>query len=204
MSSLRSQLIPWALGAAMLVAGCADPPPKDEKPVSRFESAKREQTTKAAAQFCEKSFKAGERRWVTPKERALPTRGGRDTPSDARWTWVNLWASWCGPCVKEMPLFDQWSTSLARDGLPVKFEFWSVDADGGDLAKALRRPIPGQVRWLASEDDLPSVLEQLGVPTDSPIPVHALVDGSGYIRCVRVGSVGDQAFGAVKAILAGG
>jgi thiol-disulfide isomerase/thioredoxin len=204
MSSLRCQLNACALGAALLVAACADPSPRDEKPVSRFESAKREQTTKATAQFCEKSFKAGERRWVTPRERALPSRGGRDTPSGAGWTWVNLWASWCGPCVKEMPLFDQWSSSLARDGLPVKFEFWSVDADGGDLAKALRRPIPGQVRWLASEDDLPAVLEQLGVPTDSPIPVHALIDGSGYVRCVRVGSVGDQAFGAVKAILAGG
>jgi thiol-disulfide isomerase/thioredoxin len=32
---------------------------------------------------------------------------------------VNLWASWCGPCVKELPSLDQLQVSMASEGLEV-------------------------------------------------------------------------------------
>ena len=31
-------------------------------------------------------------------------------------TLVNLWATWCAPCVKELPTLDQLSQSQAKDG----------------------------------------------------------------------------------------
>jgi thiol-disulfide isomerase/thioredoxin len=120
------------------------------------------------------------------------------------WTWVNLWASWCGPCVKELPLLKRWRESLAKDGVPVRFELWSVDATESELESALGYAFPGELRWVKDEAELPALLEGLGVDTGSAIPVHALVDPAGQLRCVRVGSIGEEAYGSVKAILAGG
>ena len=59
------------------------------------------------------------------------------------------------------------------------------------------------MEWLKSPQELQAFLEAVGVPKDSPIPVHVLVDPAGMVRCVRVGSVHDQDFGSVKAVLAG-
>lgn len=38
---------------------------------------------------------------------------------------VNFWATWCGPCVKELPNFDQLQTS--HKGQPVKVLLVSMD-----------------------------------------------------------------------------
>ncbi|GAB2507160.1 TlpA family protein disulfide reductase [Lysobacter humi (ex Lee et al. 2017)] len=32
---------------------------------------------------------------------------------------VNVWASWCGPCIKEMPLLDRFARSQAPNGIEV-------------------------------------------------------------------------------------
>jgi thiol-disulfide isomerase/thioredoxin len=120
------------------------------------------------------------------------------------WTWINLWASWCGPCIKELPLLGRWRDTLGKEGLHVDVELWSVDATEQELSSALNRKFPGEVKWLRSEEDLPALLESLGVDKGSAIPVHALVDAQGNLRCVRVGSIGEEAYGQVKAILAGG
>lgn len=39
---------------------------------------------------------------------------------------VNFWATWCGPCVKELPHFRELSREYA--GKPVKFILMSLDA----------------------------------------------------------------------------
>lgn len=39
---------------------------------------------------------------------------------------VNFWATWCGPCVKELPHFKEMSEASA--GKPVKFILMSLDA----------------------------------------------------------------------------
>ncbi len=39
---------------------------------------------------------------------------------------VNFWATWCGPCVKEMPHFKELSEDLKNK--PVKFILMSLDA----------------------------------------------------------------------------
>jgi thiol-disulfide isomerase/thioredoxin len=38
---------------------------------------------------------------------------------------VNFWATWCGPCIKELPEFDK--ISAAFDGKPVKVLLVSMD-----------------------------------------------------------------------------
>ncbi len=189
--------------AAVLVAfGCDEP--TESKPVpSRFASVKKA-AEPAGATFCDKQYSPGERRWVSPPERDVPVAQTKVDRQPA-WKWINLWATWCGPCLIEMPLLNQWRDTLRKEGLPIHFELWSVDEDEAPLAAMLKADpkFPGPVRWLRSPDDLPPFLERLGLDRDAAIPIHALVDPKGDLRCVRVGKVAEGAYGTIKRMVGG-
>jgi thiol-disulfide isomerase/thioredoxin len=187
-------------------AACKDESASGAPLPGRVAAVKTASADKALASFCEATFPPGgegARKWGAPPERPLP--GGHVSKADPAkgWTWVNLWASWCGPCVEEMPLLERWSETLKSEGIAVRIEAWSIDEVEAELNTALSRRIPGHIRWLAGPEHLEPFLLGLGVAKDSAIPIHALVDPHGMIRCVRVGAVGGQAYGAVKAILSG-
>lgn len=46
---------------------------------------------------------------------------------------INLWASWCKPCVEEMPIFEQ----LKKEFPQYKFAFLSIDKNKDDLEKGI-------------------------------------------------------------------
>lgn len=202
----RVDRLRYLVFALLLAAACKDDEPEKKGP-GRFAAVKSEHSAAAADAFCEAHYPAsgeGSRSFTAPPERPVPGRGLAAKEPGEGWTWVNLWASWCGPCLKEMPLLGRWGETLRKEGIPVRFEFWSIDESEDDLRGALSREIPGSVRWLRASGDLAPFLEELGVDKSSAIPVHALVDASGHLRCVRVGSVGEGAYGQVRALLAGG
>ncbi len=199
-----------ALLALALAAGCREEPAAPAQAVPERFAAVRRQAAAAGSQspFCERSYPAGgagAHRYAAPPLRPLPGAGERppDPASGAAWTWVNLWATWCTPCVEEMDLLRRWRDGLAREGVEVRFELVSVDAaERGEALAAWRsRPLPGRLGWLRSEGDLGPLLEGLGVERDAMIPVHALVDAAGWLRCVRVGAVHEQDYAAVRALL---
>ena len=40
---------------------------------------------------------------------------------------INFWATWCGPCVKELPYFEQLHAEALAEGLPVKVTLVTID-----------------------------------------------------------------------------
>lgn len=102
-----------------------------------------------------------------------------------------------------MGLLRRWRDGLSRDGQEVRFELVSIDAPDGEEALVAWRSkaLAGRLSWLRSEEDLGPLLDALGVARDAMIPVHALVDPSGWLRCVRVGAVHEQDYAAVKELL---
>lgn len=123
----------------------------------------------------------------------------RPPPPRGVWTWVNLWASWCPPCVDEIPRLQRWQEKM---GGPSKLHllFVNVEDDSRSVAEWLDRkprPLPATA-WLPPGEKRKKLLRALGVPTDATLPTQILVDPTGRVRCVRVEAVEDADFAAFE------
>jgi thiol-disulfide isomerase/thioredoxin len=142
---------------------------------------------------------------VLPK--LVPARAGEPLPSVVadHWTWLNLWASWCVPCRREMPLLLRWHDQMGRDGAQVDLWFVSVDETQEDLTRFLAANptvAPGSSVRLAAFSLLQPWLKRFpGAPTDT-VPLQVIAAPGGRVRCVRAGSLVDADYPVVKALLA--
>ncbi|NNE64659.1 MAG: TlpA family protein disulfide reductase [Gammaproteobacteria bacterium] len=99
---------------------------------------------------------------------------------------INFWASWCGPCVKEMPLLNK----IHKKYEPLGFTVLGVNVEqDSDNARA----------FLASNGvDFPILLDSKNLVTQQydviAMPTTVLVDRDGKIRFVHKGyKSGDEA-----------
>ena len=177
----------------------------EEPRISRTESVAASGRAADPQRWCDAFYTgAGAPRLVLPAVRpARPSETVSALPAD-RWVWVNVWATWCGPCRREMPLLLSWSRQLVKDGDAVDLWFLSVDESERDLTRflgenpgvapgtSLRLTSPGGIdRWLTGFP---------GAPTGS-IPLQIIAAPGGAVRCIRAGSLRDADYPIVKALL---
>lgn len=95
---------------------------------------------------------------------------------------VNFWASWCGPCVEEMPLLDAFAAAQGANGVQVL----GIALDEHARVEAFLRDTP--VRY-------PILLDTAG-PADSSVrlgnalgvlPYSVLIDAQGRIAAQKTG-----------------
>lgn len=124
--------------------------------------------------------------------------------NSSHWQWVNVWATWCGPCVAEMPRLVAWQAKLDKEHVPVDLVFLSVDAGQAEVDRFYQKEkgLPPSAR-IASLDALPAWLDTVGLDAGTPIPIHLFVDPEGRTRCVRTGAIGEDDYAAVKRVLGG-
>lgn len=128
--------------------------------------------------------------------------GGQSAPGKGSWRWINVWATWCKPCIEEMPQLVQWQKQLADSGVRFDLVFVSVD-DSDDVVARFREShadMPPSLRF-TDPDALPKWLGGIGLGESAPIPVHVFVDPDDRVRCVRAGGVKEKDLSAVRAIL---
>jgi thiol-disulfide isomerase/thioredoxin len=126
-------------------------------------------------------------RATSPDGRTVSLRDLRGKP-----VLINLWATWCAPCLEEMPELIALHEKYAARGV----EFIAVSLDDGDarekvLASFQKRALPFTL-WL-DPDDLATTV--LAAPS---LPVTFLVDRDGVIRFRRDGLItaGDRELNA--------
>lgn len=126
-------------------------------------------------------------------------------PADAdSWTWVNAWATWCKPCVGEMPMLVKWQKRLEDAGLKVALRFLSMDAHPEDVQKfyAAHPEVPQGVR-IKDVALLPGWLPKVSLGADVALPIHFFLGPDHKIACIRTGSLGEADYEGVKAVLSG-
>lgn len=152
-----------------------------------------------AERFCDRSSPEGEGLAFT----APSAIEGEPLPNGG-WRWLNVWASWCVPCVEEMPLLTAWQPRLSEDGAPITVAFVSVDATPEAVAtfRSEHPDAPASAR-LTDPEGLPALVASLGLDAGATLPIHALIDPSGHLRCVRTGAVAERDYETVREIVRG-
>ena len=126
-----------------------------------------------------------ERGGIVPAFSVSRLEGGQLTlPIDyaGRPVLINLWASWCGPCIKEMPELDRYARAQGAAGVQVL----GIALDDAEAVRTFLQRVPV---------NYPIALDQAG-PADAGVrlgnvrgvlPYTVLVDATGRVAKHKIG-----------------
>ncbi len=132
----------------------------------------------------------------------FPALAGDAPAATSGFRWVNVWATWCAPCIEEIPRLVRFREELAAEGAPVDLVFLSADRDD-EAVTAFRdahRDTPAGPR-IADPATLPAWVESIGLDEGATLPIHIFVAPGGNVVCARTGGVSDTDFAVVKELV---
>jgi thiol-disulfide isomerase/thioredoxin len=90
---------------------------------------------------------------------------------------LDFWASWCGPCISDMPYFEKIIKAYKK--YPIKFVSVSLDKDAAEWKKAIKKYKPSSLQL----GDMKAFSGLLPVYCKLPVgvPTYMLVDKNGTI-----------------------
>ncbi|MFL9961576.1 TlpA disulfide reductase family protein [Paraburkholderia sediminicola] len=97
---------------------------------------------------------------------------------------VNLWASWCGPCVEEMPALSQLQREYAKKG--IQFVGLGVDSDKNVQAflQKVKVAYPVYVTGFGGADLARAFGNNAG-----GLPFTVVIDAKGNVRSTKLGQI---------------
>ena len=147
------------------------------------------------AEFCDVTSGSPSKRLRMPETHQPP-------PVGAGSRWVNVWATWCKPCIKEMPIIAKWRDRFSKEGIAMRLDFLSVDEEATTLANFLKKnPHMPTSLHLKDPEALPRWLTELGLDPGAGLPIHIFADKAGAIRCIRAGAIADDHYPTIAKLL---
>lgn len=102
---------------------------------------------------------------------------------------INVWATWCGPCVAEFPSF----ITINRMYRGRDFEFISISADNPEkkdkVLKFLQKQHAANTNFLFSVDDKYKLIEAIDPKWQGALPYTVLVEPGGKIVYAKQGTI---------------
>ncbi len=93
---------------------------------------------------------------------------------------INMWATWCAPCVAEMPSIEALYTNY-KDNPMVVFAMVSFDKDPNKAKKFIEKKGFNMPIYFPNATQIPKVYESRGIPTTF------VIDKSGFITYKKIG-----------------
>ena len=102
---------------------------------------------------------------------------------------INVWATWCGPCVNELPSF----VSINRMYRRRDFEFITISADNHEkkdkVLKALQKLTASNANYLFNNEDKYKLIEAVDANWAGALPYTILVEPGGKIVYAKQGTI---------------
>lgn len=89
---------------------------------------------------------------------------------------VNFWASWCGPCIKEMPYLDEMDR---REGVKVHLVSLDFIQDKDKAQRVLVKKGIGASAYILDEADADKYIEAISKEWSGAIPATLIIEPSG-------------------------
>jgi thiol-disulfide isomerase/thioredoxin len=168
---------------------------KSEPVASRVEAVAAKPSAASSAELCDAVKLDGASTFAFPPLEGAPpaARGPR---------WINVWATWCPPCVEELPVVRKMEAALAKQGSRIQLSLLSVDTTPEAVAqfRAAHPEVAGSLR-LTDDKALEPWLLSIGLDRGATLPVHVFVREDGKIACVRTGAIKETDLPAITALL---
>ncbi len=100
---------------------------------------------------------------------------------------LNYWATWCGPCLKEMPLFDAFQSKLRANGLLI----YAVATEDSVPPKYLKK-VKDKFEFMMVRS-----LRGLSYGLLGGVPTSYVIDRNGIVRYAKAGAFDLDALNAL-------
>jgi len=101
-----------------------------------------------------------------------------------QWLVLNFWATWCAPCVEEMPTLQQVAREYAHRGVAVV----GIGIDSAPAIRRFREDLKLDLPLLVAGAGGTDLARQLGNPSGA-LPYTVLLDPHGRIEQARLGLI---------------
>lgn len=190
-----------SLTTPLLLLACSGSTEPAAPPPARVQAVTAKQTARPAEApdaWCD--------RYAGPEEAASfswPPLDGEPPAPTGGWTWVNAWATWCKPCIEEMPRLVEWEPKLQAAAGSGGVRFLSMDATARAVADfhAANPSLPMGVR-ITGQEVMDPWVSALGIePAAAALPIHLFLDDRDRVRCLFMGRIEPSDYATVEGML---
>lgn len=92
-----------------------------------------------------------------------PVNSEKEINDGKRFLFINFWATWCVPCVEELPILEKLILNDSISSLPINFIF--ANKEKLEKQKKFINKIKLKLKFYKVNDSLPSIFKHKSIPT---------------------------------------